>query len=274
MSIVPILLYHSIGETGSAKYRRWVVSPDRFRQHMKLLVENSYHPITVRELSLAISEKRQLPHKAAVVTFDDGLRDFLTGAMPVLSHYDIPATLFVAAGYIARTSWWLSDLGEGSRPMLDWNELRSIADAGIEIGGHSCTHPQLDILPSDYAFEEISASKRILEDGLFQTIHSFAYPHGYASRTTRRLVRKAGYSSACRVRNAFCSIEEDIFGLSRIVVTDDVDERQLLRILQGKGFSVAPAADRMSTRVWRVARWLIDSQHYKDHQTVLGRALQ
>jgi peptidoglycan/xylan/chitin deacetylase (PgdA/CDA1 family) len=49
-----------------------------------------------------------LPHRAVVVTFDDGYADNLYNAKPLLERYDIPATTLIATGYMGseREFWW------------------------------------------------------------------------------------------------------------------------------------------------------------------------
>lgn len=138
--------------------------------------------------------------------------------------------------------------------MLSLKELREVRAAGVEIGAHTMSHPQLDILSPAKALEEISASKAALEDGLGERILSFAYPHGYASATTRTLVREAGFSSACRVRHALSSLDEDCFALSRIIMTRDMDDEQILAFLGGSGLPIAPPTDRLATDGWRFVR--------------------
>ena len=72
--------------------------------------------------------------------------------------------------------------------MLDWSQLAGLRAAGIEIGGHSHTHPHLDTLAPRAAREEIAGCKALLEQSLGEPVRSFAYPHGYSSRRVRRLV--------------------------------------------------------------------------------------
>jgi peptidoglycan/xylan/chitin deacetylase (PgdA/CDA1 family) len=80
--------------------------------------------------------------------------------------------------------------------MLSWAQLGEIASRGVEIGAHSHSHPDLDTLPQQKAWQEIADCKRHLETELGAVVVSFAYPHGYSSPRVRRLVREAGYQSA------------------------------------------------------------------------------
>jgi peptidoglycan/xylan/chitin deacetylase (PgdA/CDA1 family) len=253
---VPILLYHSIDTQGAPDYRRWITSPSLFDEHMSWLAENKYRPLAVSTLVGLLREDRSPPPRTVVITFDDGLRDFLIGAMPSLQRHGFPATLYVVTGYVGRGSEWLSSIGEGGRPMLCWDELRALSAHGIECGAHSDTHPQLDILSPSAALADIRRSKAALEDQLNHEVVSFAYPHGYASRTTRRLVREAGFASACRVRHAVSATDEDLFALSRIIMTSVIRPADLEHLLAGVGMPVAPRPDRLGSGTWRLVRRL------------------
>ncbi len=255
---VPILLYHSIDTyTGTNDYKRWAVSPAVFDAQMKWLSENDYRPVTVSTLA-SLYDSGEVPPRTVAVTFDDGLRDFLTGALPILERYGFAATLYVVTQLVGATSRWLTDLGEGNRPMLTWDEVRLIADHGlIECGAHTLTHPELDILSPRAAGKEIRASKAELEEHLGRQVGSFAYPHGYSSPTTRRLAREAGFTSACRVRHAISSPDEDRLALSRIIMTSDIDTEQMGPLLTGEtGLPVAPPVNGIAMFGWRVARYL------------------
>lgn len=253
---IPILAYHSVDTECSDAYRRWMVTPDVLDRHFSLLSELGYATVTVSELAEAFAQGGAVGPRTVAITFDDGLRDFLTGALPILRRYGFRATLYVVAGLVGKTGHWLGNLGEGQRPMLSWEELGEVLEHGIECGAHSNTHPPLDILSTRLAWGEISGSKQTLEDRLGRPVRTFAYPYGLVSQATRRLVREAGFTSACRVRHAMTSAREDPFGLSRIRVTGDVFRAELESFLQGKGFPVAPAPDRIRDRGKRIVRRL------------------
>jgi len=129
---VPILLYHSITDDATPRYRRWTVSPAMFAAQLAYLHEHHYTPITVSQLVHAFSDTTQLPSRPIVLTFDDGLADFYTNALPILAKHHFRATLYITTGYVGGTSRWLAALGEGERPMLQWSQLSEIDAAGIE----------------------------------------------------------------------------------------------------------------------------------------------
>lgn len=254
MMPIPVLLYHSVDRTCSAAYRRWMVTPERFEEQMRWLVEQGYSTLTVSALAGFIQSATPLPEKTVVITFDDGLDDFRAGALPILEKFGMAATLYVVAGRVGMTSDWLSAIGEGQRPMLSWDALRELTGRGVECGAHTLSHPQLDLLSDDAARIEIATSKTMLEDQLNREVASFAYPHGYASASTRKLVREAGFSSACRVRHALSSTSEDVFGISRVIVTEEMDDQAIARALGGRDLPIAPPADRLLQHGWRMVR--------------------
>ena len=252
---VPILLYHSISDDASAQFKKWTVSPQDFAAQMGHLYENGFTPVTVTRLARAIANDRvSLPERPVVISFDDGFADFYSQAFPVLDRYGFTATLFVVSGYIGGSAQWLQDQGEAERPMLTWEQITALDAAGIEIGAHTQTHPQLDTLQPDLAQEQIRGSKLVLEQQLGKRITSFAYPHGYYSPIVRRMVRQAGFLSACGVKHAMSSVKDDHFALARIVVSSGTSLAGFGDLLAGRGLRAVPAGERVRTKVWRLFR--------------------
>jgi len=254
MRPIPILVYHSVATDCAPAYRRWLVTPREFDGQLRALSARGYRPMTVQELAMRRRGGLSLPQRSCVITFDDGLADFAEGAMPVLTARGFPATLFVVSGLVGATARWLAPLGEGARPMLDWRALRNLHEAGVEIGAHTVSHPELDTLNRARARREMADSKHALEDGLGRAVKSFAYPHGYAAPVTRRLAEEIGYLAACRVRHALSSSTENLFALSRIIVTSDLTPERLIDLIEGGELPVSPPSDRLVATGWRAAR--------------------
>lgn len=251
---IPILLYHSIDSHRPKAYSRWVVTPACFESHLALIRDEGYQPITVETLAAAKASGRTVPPKCVIITFDDGLADFLLNAMPILSRFGFPASLYVTSGYVGGMARWLAHLGQGDRPMLSWPQISTLADAGIEIGAHSVSHPQLDLVERHKARREIVESREAIEDAIGRPVRSFAYPHGYSTRATRQMVSEAGFLAACGVRNALSSSREDPFQLSRVIMEQSMAPATIARILAGSGLPVAPAACRPAVFGWRQVR--------------------
>jgi peptidoglycan/xylan/chitin deacetylase (PgdA/CDA1 family) len=95
-----ILAYHGIDDA------------EQFARHVDLLV-NEKRPVSEREMIDAIAERRSLPHRAALITFDDGDWSVYEHALPILRERGIPAVVFVIAGLTGtdRPFWW-REVGE------------------------------------------------------------------------------------------------------------------------------------------------------------------
>jgi peptidoglycan/xylan/chitin deacetylase (PgdA/CDA1 family) len=145
------------------------------------------------------------------VTFDDGFKECLTGAAPVLADLGIPAAFFIPTKYIgldAERDWdqikpfYQRSWSEyaGAFDFLDWSEVRQLADAGFRIGSHTHSHPRLAEVTPGEAENEMRLAKSIIEDRLGAKCRHFCCPWGKVGRDFDPdlhpdLARKVGYDS-------------------------------------------------------------------------------
>lgn len=259
---IPILMYHSISEYTTPKFRQFVVPPHLFSEHMAYLYQNMYTPITVTQfISARIRNDGILSGKPVIITFDDGFEDFYINALPVLVQYNFVATLYIATGFANGTSSWLEREGEARRPMLTWQQLCEINALGIECGAHSHSHAQLDVLPAIMAKKEIEQSKNIIEDHLGREVTSFAYPYGYQTALLRQLVQDAGCTSACAVKHTMSSENDNPFALARLIVSAGTHINAFGALLTGCNSSPGSAIHNMYARV-RTPVWQLTRRSY------------
>jgi peptidoglycan/xylan/chitin deacetylase (PgdA/CDA1 family) len=123
-----ILLYHRVAELDSDP-QQLQVSESNFAEHLRILKEIAT-PISLQELTRSLRSGK-VPSRSVVVTFDDGAADNLLAAKPVLEREDVPATVFIATGYMksAREYWW----DEVERLVLQTRELPSTL--ALEVNG-------------------------------------------------------------------------------------------------------------------------------------------
>lgn len=252
---LPILLYHSVTESPARGLEKFTVHPDQFASHLDYLLDDDRLVMSLGEIAAHLRSGTPLPEGATGMTFDDGLADFARHAWPQLKARGMPATLYAVAGYIGDRSRWLP--GEaGHLEMLGAEELSALADDGVEIGAHSMTHPQLDLVSPDRARREIVESKDVLEEMVGRPVTTFAYPHGHHTRAVKKIVVDAGYTSAAAVRNMLSHDHDDVFALARLTITDSARETDIGRLLQGHGARRAPGHQLLRTRVGRQVRRL------------------
>lgn len=100
-----VLMYHRIAAPERDPWQL-AVTPAHFAEHLDVIRRHGT-PMPVRALTAGLARGR-VPRRAIVVTIDDGYADNLHQARPLLARRDVPATVFVAAGYLDRPAgfWW------------------------------------------------------------------------------------------------------------------------------------------------------------------------
>jgi peptidoglycan/xylan/chitin deacetylase (PgdA/CDA1 family) len=249
---VPILVYHSISNDPHPYIQDFNVTPTTLGRHLDLIQEFGLTPLTVSRF-VALREDGHLPAKPVLITFDDGWRDVTTVALPMLHHRAMPATLYVTTGFL-RGRAAASRIAAPPNAALHWDDLAHLADGGFEIGAHTVSHPELDVVRRAQARNEIADSRRDLEQHLSRPVVSFAYPHGYHDRKVCAMVADAGFTSACVVKNAFATRMDDPLSLARILVRSDTSLETMQQWLHGEGAPVAGPHELLRTRMWRTYR--------------------
>lgn len=253
MTPIPILLYHSVAPEATPAYARWCVDPELFARHVEVVRTLGFTPLTISALVDATAAG-ELPERPMAITFDDGRADFTEHALPVIEAAALPTTLYVVTGRIGATSSWLPMAGEDDAAMMSWDRVRAADAAGVEIGSHSTTHVELDVIGAARLPAEIDESRRRLTAELGHDVRSMSYPHGYHSATVVRAVRAAGFDSACAVGDTWSSADDDRFALRRKFVFGGTTPHALRELLLSP--PDRPARPRRVLRTgWRCARW-------------------
>ncbi len=251
---VPILLYHSVGWTDSDRYRRWVVAPSAFAEQLDVVAELGHTCLTVSGY-VARRAAGTLPDLPLLITFDDGRADVVEHAAPALAERALPATVYLVSGSIGGSSTWLDDPVERLQPMMTWTDACDLIRAGVEIGSHSESHRELDVLGLAERRHEVARSGAMIADRTGHEVQSFAYPHGYHSAAVVREVVRAGYRSACAVKDCWSAAADDPFALSRLVVPGDLDIDAFRSLLSTSVRPTAPAHGAVARLGWRAWRW-------------------
>ncbi|MEU6842065.1 polysaccharide deacetylase family protein [Streptomyces sp. NPDC046716] len=247
---VPILMYHSVAREPSEETRTLSVSPGRFAEQMEMLADHRCTPLTTAELAAIWRGGRALPRRPVLITFDDGYEGVHRHALPVLARHGFAATLFVSTGWLRGAH----DTGGGLDTMLDWDQVRALAGQGVEIGGHSHTHPQLDQLTDGRLAFELRHCKDIVEGELGAAPVSFAYPYGHSDRRVRRAVRAAGFAQSLAVGNGLARRRQGPYALQRVTVRRSTDAAEFERLVEGRAIGRTFATDRALTKGYAVVR--------------------
>lgn len=156
-------------------------TPEEFRDQIDRIAE-ACEVVPVAELLEARPASASRPRVA--LTFDDGYADNHEVAFPILAERGLPAAFFMIAGFIEgdpaaleRMRMLRSRWGGAVRPM-SWAQLQELADAGMEIGCHTYSHPSLHHVAAADAEFELSRGKQVIEERLGQAVRGLAYPFG------------------------------------------------------------------------------------------------
>ncbi len=247
---VPILMYHAVATSPNDATRELSVAPEAFAEQMALIGDLGLTPVKTADLAARWRAGKPLPERPVLITFDDGYEGVHRHALPVLAKHGFPATLFVSTGWLKGPH----DTGGGLDTMLDWRQVRELAEADVEIGGHSHTHPQLDQLPDEQLRSELILCKEIIGDELGTAPASFAYPYGYSSRRVREAVRETGYGQALAVGNGLARRRQGPYALTRLTVRRSTGVEEFQRLVEGRAIARTFAGDRALTKGYALVR--------------------
>jgi len=214
---VRILMYHRVRATTA--FDQLSVHPDRFEQQMVQL--RRLGRVVSLDEALNSVQEGAMREPVVAVTFDDGYRDNLQLALPILQAHAIPATIFVTVAFCDQSARHARYRDEAGRLHLDWDEVRELAaHAGMTIGSHTLTHPHLPRLATVDAQREIAESRVRIEAQIARPVAHFCYPAGDLRSREAQLVRGAGYRSAVTVAPGVNRAGADPYQLRRTEVTD------------------------------------------------------
>ena len=255
MNRILILMYHIVAEPQSTQEARYCCTPQRFEAQMRHLQETGTRLLTLDQIADALDGHTEWPETGVAVTFDDGFADTFRNAIPVLTRYRIPATMFAVSDLIGATNSWMSVRGFPQRRLMSRSELGEMSAAGFGIGSHTRTHPRLPELDAEGKRREIRDSKTRLEDMIGGSVTTFAYPYGIFDEDARRAVEDAGYRLACSTRSGFNGPDIDRYTLRRIEVFGDDNLWQLRQKIKF-GTNDASALYPVRYYAGRVSAWL------------------
>ena len=214
-----VLMYHKVNDLWP---NPTTVPTAVFEEQMSLLGKLGYVPVSLDAVRDHYLERAPLPSRAVLITFDDGYRDNLENALPVLKRHGYPAVVFVPIGYL-----------DGDRPLpheeslrllgirnetVSWDELAELEAGGIRVESHGIGHRPVSELEPAEATREIAISKLRLEERLGREVDAFAFVKGSLADYRPEhasLVQQAGYSLAFTSVSGANSPATDRFRLRR-----------------------------------------------------------
>lgn len=105
-----VVMYHGV-TVQSYTPAVWTQLPVySFRRQLEFLLKH-YQIVTLDDLVRAVCGEQPLPERAALITFDDGVKNNFTVAYPILREYGVPATIFLTMDLIGSDEFlWFDEL--------------------------------------------------------------------------------------------------------------------------------------------------------------------
>lgn len=235
---VIILMYHGTPNDNPSSI--YSIRSERFKAHLGYLKERGWKTALFRDL-LDISA---LPEKTVVLTFDDGYADNYEGAFLPLLENGMKATWFISTDYIGKHSHMMGPPSPQTQ-MLSVEQIIHMSKEGMEIGSHTCSHPDLMALSYQQQLQEMAESKQVLESIIQDEVSTFSYPYGRHNADSIAAVENAGYRLACIVRPNQFGCGKNLFMYRRVSILANDSISTLARKLAFPQWHYLPPRKKM-----------------------------
>ncbi len=212
---LPVLTYHRVGDPVSP-HDRVSMSLKRFSYQMLWLKRLGFLSVGLGELSGFLLGRSDLPKRSVILTFDDGYRDILDIAVPVMERFGFKGVVFAVPG--KRRSLWEDRDFKVDLPLLDLEGLKTLLGKGWDVGSHGLFHMNLIRLDDISLERELVESKRLLEEGLGIKVTFFSYPYGQFDERVVEAAKRSGYKGAFTTLKGRVRPGDDPYALKRISI--------------------------------------------------------
>ncbi|MEN8136383.1 MAG: polysaccharide deacetylase family protein [Thermodesulfobacteriota bacterium] len=213
-----VLCYHAIGDNNS----NYTITAEKLKKQVDSLLDRGYKPIGMDQLYDYLYNKKEIPAKSFLLTFDDALISDYEYVFPFLVKNNLKAIFFVPTGHI----------GRGNH--LDKKQIREMNENDCcDFGSHSVSHKNLYTLSQEVLDEELGSSKKILEEITGEEILSFAYPSGFFTERDITSLRKYNYKLAVTVMPGLNDIPISPFEVRRIIVSNSISDENFKSLIEG-----------------------------------------
>jgi peptidoglycan/xylan/chitin deacetylase (PgdA/CDA1 family) len=208
-------------------------TPARFAAYIDRLCARGYRFIDESHYLAALDAPPIDRRKEVFLTFDDGYREILDVAWPLLTERGIPFHVFLVTDYAGQDNTWDLALGRPPFRHLDWRAVRAMSSHGVSFGSHTASHADLTRVAHEQAVDDLARSKRAVEDATGKPARTLSYPFGRYHAAAQAAARAAGFEAAFSLYPAHRNATVDRFALRRdaVYIIDPVTtiERKLER---------------------------------------------
>jgi len=203
---IPVLVYHSIDNNNS----NLSLAIDIFEKQLNYLNRIGFNTVSFDKIDE--NKKKQI-----IITFDDGYKDVLKFALPILKKYNFTAICFLVSNMIGKQNSWDS-LRHDFTPknLMDTDDINEWINNGMYIGSHSHNHYDLTKLKKSELYKDLDFSKKTLEDKFGKKINNFCYPFGKVNKSVYDAVKKKFKTAVTINRSRYETNKHNLLLIPRI----------------------------------------------------------
>ncbi|WP_231427574.1 polysaccharide deacetylase family protein [Pedobacter sp. Leaf250] len=187
---VPVLCYHQIRNALASDSKRAgddIISPDKFRDHIKMLADSGYHTVLPDQLYNYLVFGAKLPEKPIMITFDDTDMDQFTVGNATLKKYGFKGVYFIMTVSIGR---------KGRINYMTKENIKQLSDEGNTIASHTYDHKNFAHFTDEDWKTQIDEPTKKLEEITGKKVEYFAYPYGVFKASNLHKLKEHGFKAA------------------------------------------------------------------------------
>lgn len=166
---VPILCYHQIREwksTDSKSAKDFIISPENFRDQIKMLADSGYTAILPDQLYNYLVYGDKLPEKPVMITFDDNDGTQYSAANPIMREFGFKGVYFIMTVTIGRPNY------------MNKTQIKELSDEGNVVASHTWDHHNVRQYKGEDWVTQVEKPSKLLEEITGKKVEYFAFPFG------------------------------------------------------------------------------------------------
>lgn len=245
----------------------YAISTEHLAQYFAWLKQSDWEAISLKDLQLARDNKKKLPAKAVLLTFDDGALSSYNRVFPLLKTYEIPAVFAIPTSWInGNTQDGYEAYGVGN--LMNWEQMREMQRSGwVEFGSHSddmhtglVANPQLNTQPRAAArrydpitqqfesdasyqqrvYQDLKRSKAVLDQELGIDTSAIFWPYGAVTQETSDLANQVGLPLYFSLGKKMSAAQDQVIHQRALIMENPTPEQIHELMLEFMNFEIAP----------------------------------
>ncbi|HDR7771144.1 polysaccharide deacetylase family protein [Bacillus paranthracis] len=234
---VPVLQYYYLAKDkdkkGNPEFKdkKNILSVSEFEKQIKYLADNKYHTLTLKEFEGFIKDKKSLPEKSVLITFDNSSKSNYVYAYPILKKYKMHAVSFAVSSKLTEQ---VQKFDPKNIQRLSKVELEKMKDV-FEIGSHTHNlHKEINNEPALIKTAKEDVKKDILQSNELLQTKYFSYPFGKYNKASVEAINELKVELAFTSAPGYATENSGPLEINRWFISSGTTIDQFSKIVSGK----------------------------------------